>query len=194
MKVKVEPGFAAFVLLAYLLAGEAVWPLLLAAALHELAHLAAMGAIGCRAEAITLRFADVKIDAAPMGYLAEIVCALAGPAANLLCCWLFRTRAPAFAAVSLLLGCYNLLPVQALDGGRALRAALSLLISADTAQRICTAVSVGLCAALVLSAGYAAAFCGAGIWPLLAAGTLALRLIRLGPRKEKQVAFAAAGG
>lgn len=194
MKVKIEPGFAAFVLLIYALSGELVWPLLLAAALHELAHLVTMWALGCRAKALTLRFADAKIDAASMSYPAEIACALAGPAANLLCCWAFRMRAPVFAAVSLLLGCYNLLPVQPLDGGRALCAALSLALPADAAQRISAAVSVGLCAALVLAAGYAAAFCGAGVWPLLAALTLALRLGRLGARNEKQVAFAAAGG
>lgn len=194
MRVRIEPGFAAFVLFLYALAGELVWPLLLAAALHELAHLTLMWALGCRAQALTLRFADAKIDAASMSYPAEIICALAGPAANLLCCWLFRMRAPVFAAVSLLLGCYNLLPVQALDGGRALCAALSLAVSADTAQRVCTVVSVGACAALMLVAGYVAAFCGAGVWPLLAAGTLALRLTRLEAGKEKQVAFAAAGG
>ena len=110
MKVRIEPGFAAFTLLLYALAGELVWPFFLAAGLHELAHLLALYALGGRAEVVTLRFADARITMAPMGYAAEIVCALAGPAANFLCFALWRARAPAFAAISLLLSRSRLHP------------------------------------------------------------------------------------
>ncbi len=193
MRIELTPGFVAFVLIVYLLAGELVWPLLLAAAMHELAHLAVLGTCGVRVRSLTLRFADAEIDAAPAGYLAEIVCALAGPAANFICCGLFRLRAPDFAALHLLLGCYNLLPVLPLDGGRALRAALSLLIWPELAQRVCAAAGAVVCLALILAAGYAAVCRQAGIWPLAAALTVTLRLaeLRLG---EKQVAFPAAAG
>ncbi len=192
MKVRIEPGFAAFALLLYALAGELVWPLFLAAGLHELAHLLALYALGGRAEVVTLRFADARITMAPMGYAAEIVCALAGPAANFLCFALWRARAPAFAAISLLLSCYNLLPVLPLDGGRAVFAAVSLAASPITAQKLYTRLSAAACAALTLTAAYAAIFCGAGVWPLLAMGALALRLTRMGREERKTGCFSGA--
>ena len=194
MKIRIEPGFAVFTLLVYALVGELVWPFFWAAGVHELSHLAAVWLLGRKVKIVTLRFADGQIMTAPMGYVEEAACALAGPAANLLCCWLFRFWAPAFAALSLLLGCYNLLPVEPLDGGRALRAAIAPVFGHDAAQRASLAVSVCVCTALLLAAGYAAAFCGAGVWPLLAAGRLSLRLALLEGRREKQVAFPAAGG
>lgn len=194
MRIRIEPGFAFFLLLLELLAGPLAWPLLAAAALHELSHLAALYVCGMRMRALTLRFADARIETLPMGYAQEILCALAGPAANLLCCALLRTRMPDFAAVSLLLGSYNLLPVLPLDGGRILLAALSLRIQPETARRVCTVVSTGVCCMLLGLAGYTAIFCGAGVWPLAAATGLALRLHSLGNPPEKLVAFPGVGG
>ena len=136
MKIRIESGFAVFALLVYALVGELVWPFFLAAGVHELSHLAAVWLLGGKVKTVTLRFADAQIMTAPMGYAEEAACALAGPAANLLCCWLFRFWAPAFAALSLLLGCYNLLPVFPLDGGRALRCVLEWLLSPKMAKMV----------------------------------------------------------
>ena len=194
MKLRIEPGFVGFALLVYALAGELVWPFFWAAGVHELAHLIAVWLLGGSVQTMTLRFADAQITTAPMGYAAEIACALAGPAANLLCCFCFQSGLPVFAVVSLLLGCYNLLPVGPLDGGRVLYAILALATEQETAQKVLLVVSIGVCAAMLLAAVYAAVFCAAGIWPLLAAGRLALQMARMGERKEKQVAFPTAGG
>ena len=56
----------------------------------------------------------------------ELICILAGPAASLLLLCLARIF-PRVAICGLIQGCYNLLPIAPLDGGRALHCLLSLL-------------------------------------------------------------------
>ena len=113
------------IVLAALDRSGSVLPILYAMGVHELAHVVMMLACGGRVRRLTLRFADLRIDAAGLGYRQELLAALAGPLVNLVCGALFCMRSPAFAAYSLMLGIYNLLPVWPLDGGRAVRCALA---------------------------------------------------------------------
>lgn len=179
MKLELRPGFVLFVLALYLAAGELTWLFLLAAALHEAAHLLLLWAVGCDVKQLTLRFADAKISMTPLGYGQEIACALAGPAANLLLFCGFRSNQAEFAAINLLVGCYNLLPVPVLDGGRALGAALSLLLPQQAAQRICALVGVLTCAALLAGGAFAMVRLNAGVWPAGLAIGLSARFLKL---------------
>ena len=98
-------------------------PALAGCALHELGHLAAIWGLGgsVRRLRLTAVGAEIQLER-PMSYPGELAAALAGPAANLAAAWLCcRAEGGAlFAGLNLALGCFNLLPVGRLDGGRAL--------------------------------------------------------------------------
>ena len=155
----------------------AVLPIVCAMALHELAHAAAMLACGGRIRRLTLRFADLYLEAAGLGYRQEFFAALAGPLANLACGAAFRVRWPAFAAYSLILGLYNLLPVWPLDGGRMLAALL---------PRQAESVGMAVLALLLLGGGALAAWLHLGLWPLLPPALL-LGKIAAGRRREQKL-------
>ena len=111
-------------------------PALAGCALHELGHLAAIW---------------------------ELAAALAGPAANLAAAWLCcRAEGGAlFAGLNLALGCFNLLPVGRLDGGRALHCLLSMSIgpAAEEAEAVLDRVLIAFLLALgVLLIGWGGSF------------------------------------
>ena len=109
------------IVLAALDRSGSVLPILCAMAVHELAHIVMMLACGGQVRRLTLRFADLQIAASGLGYRQELLSALAGPLVNLICGAAFCMQRPSFAAYSLMLGIYNLLPVWPLDGGRVIR-------------------------------------------------------------------------
>ena len=133
------------IVLAALDRSGSVLPILYAMGVHELAHVVMMLACGGRVRRLTLRFADLRIDAAGLGYRQELLAALAGPLVNLVCGALFCMRSPAFAAYSLMLGIYNLLPVWPLDGGRAVRCALAQHLPLARAEAVSRRSSFAVC-------------------------------------------------
>ena len=107
-----------------------------AAALHELGHILAVWQCGgsVRRLRLSLVGAELVLDGRErLSYWQEIWVAAAGPLANLvtgvLAAQLWRSdhgEGPLlFTGASLVLGCFNLLPLEALDGGQMLCAALS---------------------------------------------------------------------
>jgi len=115
-------------LLYFLDAGGWFAAVLPAALLHELGHFLAVRALGGRIVCIRLDLSGVCMEVTPFPTrLAEVLSALAGPAAGLL--WLFPAQRiggdwgerSALAALAINLG--NLLPALPLDGGRVLLAA-----------------------------------------------------------------------
>lgn len=184
---KLEAGWGFFALMALsLLAGAgSVLPLALLSALcHEAGHLAALWLAGARAERVKLTAfgAEIQADTRRLSYPREIVCTLAGPAVNLLLALAFARLGGHYVAAgaNLLLGGFNLLPIPALDGGRALHLLVSWLLDPMAADRICRKVGLGCAllltaAALILTVRY-----HAGLFLLLgAAGTLLPQLPRL---------------
>lgn len=120
-----------------------------AALMHETGHFIAMlafhspprqvdfGVFGMRA----FHYPD-----ASLGHGKQAVIALAGPAVNLGCCLLLVSAAgwTDGALVHLILGGFNLIPVEALDGGQALRHALACRYSEEQADRAVLALSVAI--------------------------------------------------
>ena len=228
------------IVLAALDRSGSVLPILYAMGVHELAHVVMMLACGGRVRRLTLRFADLRIDAAGLGYRQELLAALgkyedlyesveaeldlapladkavalgqllelapyggwsvrlqqacltrdtdaalaalAGPLVDLVCGALFCMRSPAFAAYSLMLGIYNLLPVWPLDGGRAVRCALAQHLPLARAEAVSRRSSFAVCAALLLAGIVLTFFRRAGLWPLGTAAYLTLRLLTLAKR------------
>lgn len=177
-KIQLGWGFFALIALSFLAGAGSVLPVVLASALcHELGHLAALRASGARVLRIRLTAfgAEIQADTRRLSYPREIFCTLAGPAVNLLLSLIFARIFGDFTAsgANLLLGCFNLLPVPALDGGRALHLLVSWLFDPIAADRVCR--RVGLTCAWVLTAAALAVTLKyhAGLFLLLgAAGTL----------------------
>ena len=190
-RLDLTPGFPAFLAAVWYFDSCGIfWPFLAAMTVHELAHAAVLLLLGGRIESVRLSFAQVELRTGLLSDRTELWSTAAGPGINLLCGWLFRRWMPAFAAVSLLLALFNLLPVWSLDGGRLLRTLLRMRWGAagvDASQTLGLLFGLGLLAGAV----FAARRWDAGVWPAVTAGALLVRLLR-SRYAEKAVAFPAA--
>lgn len=190
-RLDLTPGFPAFLAAVWYFDSCGIfWPFLAAMTVHELAHAAVLLLLGGRIESVRLSFAQVELRTGLLSDHMELWSTAAGPGINLLCGWLFRRWMPAFAAVSLLLALFNLLPVWPLDGGRLLR---TLLRMRWGAAGVNASQTLGLLFGLGLLGGavFAARRWDAGVWPAVTAGALLVRLLR-SRYAEKAVAFPAA--
>ena len=171
------PGFPAFLaVLWYFDGGSVFWSFLAAIAVHELAHAAVLLLLGGEVRGLRLGFAQLTLRTGFLSTRTELLATAAGPGVNLLSACLLGRAAPRFAAASLLLGAFNLLPVYPLDGGRLLCALLRLRWGL-----------AGERAAL-----YAALHFKTGVWSVVTAGLLLVRLLQM-QRTEKAVAFPGKG-
>lgn len=190
-RLDLTPGFPAFLAAVWYFDSCGIfWRFLAAMTVHELAHAAVLLLLGGRIESVRLSFAQVELRTGLLSDRTELWSTAAGPGINLLCGWLFRRWMPAFAAVSLLLALFNLLPVWPLDGGRLLRTLLRMRWGAagvDASQTLGLLFGLGLLAGAV----FAARRWDAGVWPAVTAGALLVRLLR-SRYAEKAVAFPAA--
>lgn len=189
-RLDLTPGFPAFLAAVWYFDSCGIfWPFLAAMTVHELAHAAVLLLLGGGIESVRLSFAQVELRTGLLSDRTELWSTAAGPGINLLCGWLFRRWMPAFAAVSLLLALFNLLPVWPLDGGRLLR---TLLRMRWGAAGVNASQTLGLLFGLGLLGGavFAARRWDAGVWPAVTAGALLVRLLR-SRYAEKAVAFPA---
>lgn len=113
---------------------------LLASALHETGHLIPL--LLWRHPPVRISFGVFGISITqredPLSYPRQAAVLLAGPAVNLLMAGgLAAARTvPAAVAAHLVMGCFNLLPVEALDGGQCLYCLLAGRRSEETALRV----------------------------------------------------------
>lgn len=113
------------------------------AVLHEFGHMAAANLCGVGITEMTLYpfGADMRLDSPLRSYRKDLFISSAGIAANLTLAALSaaipdRATAHLLISVNLTLAAANLVPVDGLDGGGILRAALSLIFSPETASRV----------------------------------------------------------
>ncbi len=168
MKWSVHPSGILWLSVLFYLEPALVLPFLLAAGLHELGHALALRAMGRPPLSVTLSFSGAKMEVGSLSYRQELWAAAAGPGMSLLVALLWPVL-PALGLYSLLLGCFNLLPIPGLDGGRILRCALLLRCREETALRISRYLGIVTALGLWGWAVYLSQAAGLGLWPLLVA-------------------------
>lgn len=170
-KIDVTPGFCIlWALLLLVLPLGLILAAAAAACVHEACHGLAIRISGGRVMRLTVGAGGMVMETAPMEPWQEIFCALAGPAGSFLLLLIYEFF-PLLAACGFAQGCFNLLPLYPLDGGRAMRCGLEMLGRGKWMRRV---------EILTLLLLLALAF-RIGPWALLAWGMLAMRKI---PCKE----------
>ena len=96
-----------------------------AALFHELCHWAAIRLLGGQVTGLTVRAGGMVMETLPMSTGGELVCALAGPLGSFLLVFV-HPNLPLLSLCALVQGCFNLMPLYPLDGGRALCCILEL--------------------------------------------------------------------
>lgn len=126
--------------------GDRYASILAAAAIHELGHIIAAAILGVRMKLCRSGIAGVCLvyDFSVVSHLREAVICLSGPLAGIIVFFLgYRNGAVSyFAAASLGLTVFNLMPISFLDGGCALYAILSAFFMPETVWPICRTLSV----------------------------------------------------
>ncbi len=113
--------------------------------LHEGGHILALLLCGGKIERVRISPLGITLctDSIP-SYRRELAVALAGPFFGFVAFLLFRNADGLlflFSRINLAFSLFNLLPIEALDGGKALSSVLHLLLSPDMAEKIVRGVS-----------------------------------------------------
>ena len=120
--------------------------------LHETGHLLCLFAMSAPPDRVELGAFGMRIEksAAPLSYKEETAAALAGPAVNFVLALIFfvlcRARNADYlsgaVALNLCAGIFNMIPVEPLDGGRALKNALLIRFDEQRTEKIIDIVSL----------------------------------------------------
>lgn len=121
---------------------------LLASFLHEGGHVALLLRAGHPPREVTVGVCGIRLvpDPHPLGVGQQAAVLLAGPLVNLTLAgalWAVRC-APTAVAAHLLLGVFNLLPIEALDGGQLLRCLLAARWGDTVAERVVRGISAAV--------------------------------------------------
>ena len=171
-RIEVTPGFCIlWALLLLVLPLRLLMAAVAAAGFHELCHWTVIRLMGGQVRRLRIGAGGMVMQTGPMPPRQELVCALAGPVGSLLLVPLYG-RFPCLALCGLVQGCFNLLPLYPLDGGRALACVLEMVVPGCWERVLAwiewSALAILLTAAVGLRMGYG---------PILAWGMLAMRKI-----------------
>lgn len=118
----------------------------LCAIIHECGHLLAMKCFSIKPESIKLSLFDVAINAdTQRDFLSDLIITLSGPLMNFLTAivFYFCSQQTLFIA-SIVIGTFNLLPVETFDGGHALLLLLTKKLSLSKAHTVLRALTFAL--------------------------------------------------
>lgn len=188
-RIWITPGFLLLAAAVYFFDTWILFPsLLLAVAVHEAGHLAALKACGVKIEKMYLQCVGFRADydGAKLSYREEVLAAAAGPLASLflaavaaLLGRLLSSDAAYFVSgVSLILFFYNMLPIRPLDGGRVIHMAAAWLAGGAPAERL-SAVLDRVTAAVMFLAGV--------VWMLKSGGNFTLLLVTICVVKKNKI-------
>ena len=125
---------------------------LYASLIHEMGHLIMMLIVGCKPKSLLFYCAGIKITAPErvrLSFTTEFLVLVMGSAVNIVlfficyfCSDKTSLKMPVFAIINLLIGVFNLLPVNMFDGGRIFELMLSRFLLPDTAYFISRALGI----------------------------------------------------
>ncbi len=158
----------------------------LAALIHECFHILAICLYGNHVLGIQIGLGGTIIETDVSGGMQELLCAMAGPLGSLLLLTLCH-HFPELALCAGVQGTFNLIPIYPLDGGRALQCLLTMLFPRE-ADRIGKRVTWSVFLLLFIICFYAAVRLSLGLFPVLLALILAVKVIlRKKPCKQHQI-------
>ncbi len=124
-KIRIKPAGAAFIAVLFVLSGRNLPSYAVPIVLHELGHIAAALISGHKIAAVTLDGSGLVIDLkGAADYKTELAVSSAGPFASFVAGALLLPHFRMPAAISLVLGAVNLIPVSGLDGSGILSCAI----------------------------------------------------------------------
>ena len=144
--VKISVDFLFFVMLCVSAltdeSGMIIWGLL-AAAIHECAHITAMKVFRIKISSLRVRCCGMEIcaDSENAGFAPRFIIAGAGVIVNLML-FPFCLKFEQFAAANLAMGAISALPIMPLDGAAMLKIVAEKLYGTDKAETICTVSSL----------------------------------------------------
>ena len=141
---------------------------LIAAMVHEGFHYLAVSVCGGRINQFQIGSRGAVMDAVDLSPGKMLLCVLAGPLGALLLLLVARWF-PRIAICAAFQSAYNLLPLEPLDGGRALRCCLALRLPPPVVERVCAWMTALCKISVVILALWAMMRFSLGIFPVAAA-------------------------
>lgn len=148
---------------------------LFAAFIHESCHCLAIRLCAGQHTRVHIHTFAARMPLPDMSRSKELFCALAGPLGSL-SLLLFAKWLPRVSICAAMQSMYNLLPVYPLDGGRALECALAICLPPPVTERICRIVEICCKVAIAILAMYGCFRLHLGVFPLLLAAVLLVRI------------------
>ena len=174
-KVHLEPRFCVIAAAAILLIPlEWLGAWTVAVCVHELCHVVMLMLMGVPVRQIVIGADGTKICTQSMSPSKELLCALAGPAGSFSLLLLARWM-PLVAICGFVQGCYNLLPLNSMDGGRIVSCLLRLFCGQSVAGKVEGIIEWCAVAVLFLLSLYCLLCLHLGLLPLIFVLFLAVR-------------------
>ena len=129
---------------AFILPWRWLFAILLAAAVHETGHLAALYLLKKPVKRIAIGLTGARILVGPLSLRQELLCACAGPGAAAILICMGRIY-PELAICAFVQSAYNLIPLMPFDGGRIFCCLINGIFPQYLAERIVDSVEILIC-------------------------------------------------
>ena len=151
---------------------------IMAALVHEIFHFFVLWLTGVNVNRISVGPFGAVMETEAMDPGREVLCAMAGPVGSFLLVLFYRFL-PGIALCAFIQGCFNLLPIYPLDGGRGIKGVLELM-KLRKSSRILAVIQMGVGLTIGIACLYGFWKWDLGLGILILGGIVLLRTL---PRK-----------